>query len=56
MIRESRRAEFAGQSMAGLLAWENAKVYPYGESEVAFAVADAMLAEWEKEAAGNEET
>jgi hypothetical protein len=50
MIRESRRAEFAGQAMAGLLAWENAKVFPDEESKVAFAVAEAMLAEWEKEA------
>jgi hypothetical protein len=46
MIRESRRAEFAGQIMAGMLAWEKTKVDPEGESEVAFAFADAMLAEW----------
>jgi hypothetical protein len=48
MIRESRRAEFAGQIMAGMLAWEKTKVDPEGESEVAFAFADAMLAKWEK--------
>jgi hypothetical protein len=48
MIRQSRRAEFAGQIMVGMLAWEKTKVDPEGESEVAFVLADAMLMEWEK--------
>jgi hypothetical protein len=48
MIRQSRKAEFAGQIMAGMLAWEKTKVDPEGESEVAFVFADAMLMEWEK--------
>jgi hypothetical protein len=48
MIRDSRRAEFAGRIMAGMLAWEKTKVDPEGESEAAFTFADALLAGWEK--------
>jgi hypothetical protein len=38
--------------MAGMLAWEKTKVDPEGESEVVFAFADAMLAEWLKDRNG----
>ncbi|MDR2095177.1 MAG: hypothetical protein LBP76_06625 [Treponema sp.] len=54
MIRQSRRAEFAGQALSKL-------VFPYGSLQhetdefrlrvnQCFRFADAMLAEWEKEA------
>jgi hypothetical protein len=56
MIRESRRLDFAGQALAGIAA----KVYKAGDykephvwgdiANEAFLLADAMLAEWEKEA------
>jgi hypothetical protein len=47
MIRESRRADLAEQALTGALRECHS---PKRASEYAFAVADAMLAEWEKEA------
>jgi hypothetical protein len=50
MIRESRRMDFAGQALSGGMSGvddsADAKVF----AEAAYEVADAMLAEWEKEA------
>jgi hypothetical protein len=49
MIRESRRAEFAKAALAGNVFGSN--VHDCQEvAEECFAIADAMLAEWEKEA------
>jgi hypothetical protein len=46
MIRESRRADFAGQALTGALR----EIHnPDSASKYAYAVADAMLAELEKE-------
>jgi hypothetical protein len=57
MIRESRRAEFAGLAMeakiAGILAsssWDSREIRTEPITKEAFAVAVAMLARWEKEA------
>jgi hypothetical protein len=50
MIRESRRADFAEKALGQLAAsvtWENQYDYKSAE-KVAFRMADAMLAEWEK--------
>jgi hypothetical protein len=51
MIRESRRAEFAAAALAGICCKEN---WDDGEENVvagwSWDLADAMLAEWEKEA------
>jgi hypothetical protein len=50
MIRESRRADFAQVALAGMLnrgLWSKEAF-----EEMAFQFADAMLAEWEKEAKG----
>jgi hypothetical protein len=48
MIRESRRADFAGQAMAGLF-WRGHKNMFLGDLvEKAYEAADATLAEWEK--------
>jgi hypothetical protein len=52
MIRESRRMDFAGQAVANLLimgtaSWETDVG---GAVKMAFRTADALLAEWEKEA------
>jgi hypothetical protein len=52
MIRESRRADFAGQMLAGTVDWMDSSVEQNSAKE-AFSAADALLAEWEKEA-GNE--
>jgi hypothetical protein len=49
MIRESRRADFAGQIMAGTVDWMDSSV-DRNSAKYAFSAADAMLAEWEKEA------
>jgi hypothetical protein len=51
MIRESRRAEFAGKAIAGVVPAE--EIYPKSVAKRAFEFADAMLAEWEKEAKEN---
>jgi hypothetical protein len=57
MIRESRRAEFMGRAMeaklAGILAsssWDSREIRTGTIVKESFAYADAMLAEWEKEA------
>jgi hypothetical protein len=51
MIRESRKADFAVQAMAGLLAGSALKDETSdGYATRAFGAADALLAEWEKEA------
>jgi hypothetical protein len=44
-IRESRRADFAGQALTGALRESQA---PDRAAQYAYAIADAMLAEWEK--------
>jgi hypothetical protein len=52
MIRESRRAELAGQILSGLtsgIIWEEQRDYERA-AKVARGVADAMIAELEKEA------
>jgi hypothetical protein len=46
MIRESRRADFAAAALTGALRECHS---PDSASKYAYAVADAMLAEWEKE-------
>jgi hypothetical protein len=46
MIRESRRADFAGQALAGI-AYKEKEDFVAGWS---WDLADSMLAEWEKEA------
>jgi hypothetical protein len=46
MIRESRRADFAEAALTGALRECHS---PDSASKYAYAVADAMLAEWEKE-------
>jgi hypothetical protein len=51
MIRESRRLDFAGQVLGGLLASEVPEVNEYspeGSARAAFEFTDALLAEWEK--------
>jgi hypothetical protein len=58
MIRESRRAEFAGQALAGISYEYFSNDFNKGSAKAdisqiahcALRVADAMLAEWEKEA------
>jgi hypothetical protein len=57
MIRESRRLDFAGQAMEGMLAGnEEGTVVPDGKTIVEFIsycslkYANALLAKWEKEA------
>jgi hypothetical protein len=55
MIRESRRADFAGKALEGKLAgilasssWDSREIRTGRITKEAFDVADAMLAEWEK--------
>jgi hypothetical protein len=57
MIRESRRAEFAGQAMKIItdrcMTWPDSLIQGGWQDYAAcesFVLADAMLAEWEKEA------
>jgi hypothetical protein len=51
MIRESRRAEFAGQALAGYSVCfpESGEPVPGPTAEWCHKMANAMLAEWEKE-------
>jgi hypothetical protein len=49
MIRESRRAEFAGQALIDILPSVK-DATPEGYAIWAYGLADAMLVEWEKEA------
>jgi hypothetical protein len=52
MVRESRRADFAGQALEGMLFAESNSFPwpPHKLAERAFELADAMLEAWEKEA------
>jgi hypothetical protein len=51
MIRESVRRDFAEKAVAGLLAGNNLKdETSEGYATRAYGIANAMLAEWEKEA------
>jgi hypothetical protein len=53
MIRESRRLDFAGQALAGMLAESDSTVLPSGETVTSFIslcaleYADGLLAKWE---------
>jgi hypothetical protein len=51
MIRESRRADFAGKALSGMMSTESHGISFTSVPEVvkrSFAFADAMIAEWEK--------